>query len=69
MERFYIFKDGTQCASAATRENAVDLIRQYQELETHLILRPSFSIIKGTEEFVPYPSQRKPAKKKGRMER
>ncbi len=69
MERFYIFKDGTQCASTVTRETAIDLIHQYQELETHPILRSEFSIIKGTEEFVPYPSQRKPVKKKGRMER
>ena len=32
MKRFYVFKDGTQQGSTATRELAVDLIRQYQEL-------------------------------------
>lgn len=69
MERFYIFKDGTQCGSTVTRESAIDLIRQHQALETHPILRSEFSIIRGAEEFVPYPSQRKPAKKKDRMER
>ena len=37
MKRFYVFKDGTQQGSTATRELAVDLIRQYQELETHPI--------------------------------
>ena len=39
MKRFYIFKDGTQKASTATRELAIDLIRQYQALETHPLLR------------------------------
>ena len=47
MKRFYVFKDGTQQGSTATRELAVDLIRQYQELETHPILRSEFSIIEG----------------------
>lgn len=56
MKRFYVFKDGTQQGSTATRELAVDLIRQYQELETHPILRSEFSIIEGEEEFIPYPS-------------
>ena len=45
MKRFYVFKDGTQQGSTATRELAIDLIRQYQELETHPILRSEFSII------------------------
>ena len=35
MKRFYVFKDGTQQGSTATRELAVDLIRQYQKLEPH----------------------------------
>ena len=56
MKRFYVFKDGTQQGSTATRELAVDLIRQYQELETHPILHSEFSIIEGEEEFIPYPS-------------
>ena len=56
MKRFYVFKDGTQQGSTATRELAVDLIRQYQELETHPFLRAEFSIIEGEEEFIPYRS-------------
>ena len=69
MIRFYVFKDGTQQGSAATREQALDLIRQYQKLETHPILRSEFSIIAGEEEFIPYPSPRKPPKKKREMGR
>lgn len=57
MKRFYIFKDGTQQGSTATKESAVDLIRQYQKQETHPILRAEFSIIHGEEEFIPYPNQ------------
>ncbi len=65
MKRFYVFKDGTQQGSTVTREQAIDLIRRYQELETHPILKSEFSIIAGEEEFIPYPSQRKrPAKKR-----
>ena len=69
MKRFYVFKDGTQQGSTATRELAVDLIRQYQELETHPFLRAVFSIIEGEEEFIPYPSQKKPSERKSGMER
>lgn len=71
MKRVYIFKDGIQQASTATRESAVDLIRQYQKQETHPILRSEFSIIVGggEEEFIPYPSQKKPPKRKSGMER
>ena len=53
MERFYIFKDGMQQGSTATKESAVDLIRQYQKQEMHPFLRAEFSIIKGEEEFIP----------------
>lgn len=60
MKRFYIFKDGMQQGSTATRESAVDLIRLYQTRETHPILKAQFSIIAGEEEFIPYPH---PAKK------
>ena len=69
MKRFYVFKDGTQKGSTATRELAVDLIRQYQELETHPFLRAEFSIIEGEEEFIPYPSRQKPSRQKQDMER
>ena len=69
MKRFYVFKDGTQQGSTVTKEQAVYLIRQYQKLETHPILRSEFSIIEGEEEFIPYPSHRKPSRKKQDMER
>ena len=69
MKRCYIFKDGTQQASTATRESALELIREYQKLETHPMLRAEFSIIVGEEEFIPYPSQKKPPKRKFGMER
>ena len=51
------------------RELAGDLIRQYQELETHPILHSEFSIIEGEEEFIPYPSRQKPSRQKQDMER
>ena len=35
----YVFRDGTQEGSTATRELAIDMIRQYQKRETHPILR------------------------------
>jgi hypothetical protein len=57
MKRYYIFKDGTQQASTATKESALDLIRMYQEKETHPFLRAEFSIIEGEEEFIPYPGK------------
>ena len=69
MKRFYVFKDGTQVGSTATRELAVDMIRQHQKLETHPILRAEFSIIEGEEEFIPYPSRQKSPRKKSGMER
>ena len=69
MKRYYVFKDGTQEGSTATRELAIDMIRQFQKRETHPILRAEFSIIAGEEEFIPYPSGRKPPGKKREMER
>ena len=57
--RFYIFKDGNQIASTATRESAVELIREYQKYETHYMLRSSFSIIYGAEEFIGYEEPKK----------
>lgn len=69
MERFYIFKDGMQQGSTATKESAIELIRQYQKRETHPFLRAEFSIIKGEEEFIHYPSQKKIPKRKNEMER
>ena len=55
--------------STATKESAVDFIRQYQKQETYPILRAEFSIIKGEEEFIPYPSKKKAQKKKDTIER
>lgn len=69
MKRFYVFKDGTMQASTTTKEEAIDLIRQRQKRETHSILRSEYSIIAGEEEFIPYPSQKKPPKRKNTMER
>ena len=69
MKRFYVFKDGTQQGSTATKELAIDMIRQYQKLETHPILRSEFSIIEGEEEFIPYPSRQKSPRKKQDMDR
>lgn len=63
MRRFYIFKDGMQQGSTATKEGAVDLIRQYQKDETHPILRAEFSIIAGEEEFIPYPNKTRKTEK------
>ena len=58
MKRFYVFKDGVQQGSTATKESAVELIRQYQEKETHPFLKAEFSIIAGEEEYIPYKDQR-----------
>lgn len=69
MKRFYVFKDGMQVGSTATREQAIRMIRQHQELETHPLLRAEFSMIEGEEEIVPYPSQQKPPRKRSEMER
>lgn len=69
MKRFYIFKDGTQQASTATKENAIDMIRQYQKQETHPFLKATFSIIEGEEEFIPYPTQKQQTKQKCDRER
>ena len=54
MKRFYIFKDGQMIASTADREQAIDIIRQYQASETHYLLRSEYSIIEGIEEIIPY---------------
>lgn len=55
MLRYYVFKDGRQEGSTATRKLAIDMIRQLQKEETHPFLRSEFSIIAGQEEFIPYP--------------
>lgn len=69
MKRFYVFKDGTQVGSTATREQAIRMIRQHQELETHPLLKAEFSIIAGEEEFIPYPFRQKTPRKRSEIER
>lgn len=54
MKRYHIFQDGKIIASTAKREEAIYLIRQYQSFETHYLLRSTFSIIYGEEEFIDY---------------
>lgn len=54
MTRYFIVKDGQIEGSCATRENALALIRDYQQRETHYMLKAEFSIIKGEEELIPY---------------
>lgn len=55
--RYHFLKDGTVIGSAATREQALMCIREYQKLETHPVLRSEYSIIKGEEEFISYPKR------------
>ncbi len=69
MKRFYIFKDGTQIGSTSERDDAIEMIRQRQQRETHYLLRSEYSLIEGEEEFIPHPSQRKQAKGKRQPER
>lgn len=55
MTYFYIFKDGKMEGRCATRESAINMIRQYQKDETHYILKAEFTIIEGKqEETIPY---------------
>ena len=64
MKRFYVFKDGVQQGSTATKESAVELIHQYQEKETHPFLKAEFSIIAGEEEYIHIcPAKSSPDKK------
>ena len=69
MKRFYVFKNGQQQGSTATRELAIAMIRQYHKMENHPILRSEFSVIEGEEEFVPYLPQRKASKRERDIER
>jgi len=54
MARYYVFKDGSMVGSTARREEAIAMIRAYQEHENHYLLRSEYSIIHGEEEFIPY---------------
>ena len=62
MFRYHVFKDGSIVCTTSTRESAIDMIRQYQEKETHYMLRASFSIIAGEEELIGYPKAKKSKK-------
>jgi hypothetical protein len=55
-KRWHVLQDGTVVASTATREQAVDLIRMYQDEEKrrHQWLHANFSMIYGEEELVAY---------------
>lgn len=64
MERYHIVKDGKIIGSTATEEQAIIMIRLYQEQETHYMLRAEFSYIKGAETFVPY--EKKGGRKNGK---
>lgn len=52
--KFYVVKDGHIEAIAPSKELAIDSIRVKQARETHPFIRADFSIIQGTQEFVPY---------------
>lgn len=55
MTFFYIVKDGKIEGRTATKESAIDMIRQYQKLENHPLLRAEFTIIEGkAEETIKY---------------
>jgi hypothetical protein len=54
MERYYIFESGRMIAATPTREEAIEVIRRHQSRELQYYIRNEYSIIKGTEEFIPY---------------
>lgn len=55
MTFYYILEDGHLIARTATRETAMAMIRDYQKMQTHPILKAEYTIIEGkTEESVPY---------------
>lgn len=50
MTYFYILKDGQLQGRTATKEAAIDMIRVYQQRETHQFLKAEFTIIEGKQE-------------------
>lgn len=51
---YYILKDGILQGRTASKESAIDMIRQYQAMETHY-LKAEFTIIEGkAEETIKY---------------
>lgn len=61
--RWHIYKDGQECATTTTREEAIAIIRQYQAQETHYLLKSNFSLIFGAVEFIEYETPRKMRKR------
>lgn len=54
MNRFWVLRDGTIIGAAPNREEAIEMIRQHQQRETHYLLKASFSIMYAEQEFIPY---------------
>ena len=54
MTFYYILKDGVLQGRTASKKSAIDMIRQYQAMETHY-LKAEFTIIEGkAEETIKY---------------
>jgi hypothetical protein len=54
MSRWHIFRDGQLVGETSTKEDAIDMVRQYQKRETHPFIRSEFSIMYGEQEFIGY---------------
>lgn len=50
MTRYHIIEDGRIIGSTPTREEAIEMIRQYKARQSHW-LTPDYYIIKGEEIF------------------
>ena len=69
MKRVYIFKDGVQQASTATKESAVDLIRQYQNWKHTPCFGRSSASLWGRKKLFPIRHRKSRPKRKSEMER
>ena len=54
MNRWYIFRDDGLIATTATKENALQLVKQYQQSEKHYLLKANYSIMYGNMEYIDY---------------
>lgn len=54
MNRYHVIKDSKLVGSAATKEQALVMIRLMQQEEMHYMLRSEYGIMYGEEEHVPY---------------
>ena len=52
--RWYVFCDDTLIASTATKETALQLVKQYQKDEKHYLLRSAYSIMYGNMKYIDY---------------